>query len=430
MSSAGPQAAAPRPSVFLSYASDDRAAARLLRDALATAGIDVWYDESELGGGDAWDQKIRRQIRDCDYFMPVISANTERRKEGYFRREWRLAVERTLDMADDVLFLLPVVIDDTNEARARVPEKFLTVQWLRAPAGHAGAALDALGQRLLAGDHTPLTPPIEPPNASSRTGHRAAPLPMPPFPAHPHRGAEWPKFIAEIVWWMLNAAWFLWKRLPRIVRVGALAWLVVTLIGKCNQFHRPDPDNGPAAGSQPDIAAAIRSATNAALQPGAGTGPGFKVDVETTRQFVATLLDENIAGKPLVLLRFSGAPETSESGAFAARVFTLALEKLQAARPADVALARFASDAAGTETLRLAGATLSASHVLGGVLSSTSPDASLIVSLIRGSNGGVAWSETYPVSGTDPQVAADQIATAALAALPPLTPATATPPPK
>jgi hypothetical protein len=76
MSSPPDQAAvppAPRPTVFISYASEDRAAARSLRDALDAAGLDVWYDENELSGGDAWDQKIRRQIRDCEYFMPVIS---------------------------------------------------------------------------------------------------------------------------------------------------------------------------------------------------------------------------------------------------------------------------------------------------------------------------------------------------------------------
>src|SRR5438270_10483578 len=122
MSSVGNPPPALRPSVFISYASEDRAAARALRDTLASGGLEVWYDENELGGGDAWDQKIRRQIRDCDYFMPVISASTERRKEGYFRREWRLAAERTMDMADDVLFLLPVVIDGTSEAGARVPD--------------------------------------------------------------------------------------------------------------------------------------------------------------------------------------------------------------------------------------------------------------------------------------------------------------------
>src|SRR5450755_2097285 len=104
----------PTPTVFLSYASGDRTAAQALRDALPAFGLEVWYDESDLTGGDAWDQKIRKQIRECDFFMPVISAQTDARTEGYFRREWRLAVERTLDMADDRTFLLPVVIDDTQ----------------------------------------------------------------------------------------------------------------------------------------------------------------------------------------------------------------------------------------------------------------------------------------------------------------------------
>ena len=101
------------PSIFLSYASEDRPAVRLLRDALSAAGLEVWYDENELTGGDAWDRKIRRQIRECTYFMPVISATTNARAEGYFRREWRMGVERTQDMADDVIYLLPVTIDDS-----------------------------------------------------------------------------------------------------------------------------------------------------------------------------------------------------------------------------------------------------------------------------------------------------------------------------
>src|ERR1700742_4748972 len=137
-------AAGPMPTVFLSYASWDREDARTLRDALRALGLEVWYDESELGGGEAWDQKIRKQIRECDYFMPLISAQTEARAEGYFRREWRLAVERTLDMADDHAFLLPVVLDETRQSGARVPEKFLSVQWVRVPGGKANAALESL----------------------------------------------------------------------------------------------------------------------------------------------------------------------------------------------------------------------------------------------------------------------------------------------
>ena len=72
--------------------------------------------------------------------MAIISANTQEREEGYFRREWNLAVGRTLDMAEDKAFLLPVVIDATRDADARVPEKFREVQWTRLPGGETPAS--------------------------------------------------------------------------------------------------------------------------------------------------------------------------------------------------------------------------------------------------------------------------------------------------
>jgi hypothetical protein len=81
--------------VFLSYASEDAEAARKICTSLRDAGIEVWFDQSELRGGDAWDQKIRREIRDCALFVPIISQNTQARIEGYFRLEWHLADQRT-----------------------------------------------------------------------------------------------------------------------------------------------------------------------------------------------------------------------------------------------------------------------------------------------------------------------------------------------
>ncbi|MEJ0008417.1 MAG: toll/interleukin-1 receptor domain-containing protein [Steroidobacteraceae bacterium] len=110
--------------VFLSYASQDAEAARSICEALRAADIEVWFDQSELRGGDRWDQKIRLQIKDCALFMPIISANTQARLEGYFRLEWRLAVERAHTMADGKAFLVPVVIDDTTDADAHVPSYF------------------------------------------------------------------------------------------------------------------------------------------------------------------------------------------------------------------------------------------------------------------------------------------------------------------
>ena len=88
--------------VFISYASQDAEAAGRICEALRAAVIEVWFDRSELRGGDVWDQTIRQRIRDCRLFMPIISAHTEARNEGYFRREWKLEVDRTEDMAGDV----------------------------------------------------------------------------------------------------------------------------------------------------------------------------------------------------------------------------------------------------------------------------------------------------------------------------------------
>jgi TolB-like protein len=135
--------------VFLSYASQDAEAAQKICEALRAAGIEVFLDQSELRGGDAWDQKIRREIHDCALFVPLISAHSDARHEGYFRREWKLAVDRTADMSDRVAFLVPVVIDDTSDSRADVPERFRQVQWTRLPGGETPPAFVERIKRLL-----------------------------------------------------------------------------------------------------------------------------------------------------------------------------------------------------------------------------------------------------------------------------------------
>ena len=117
--------------IFLSYASQDADAARRVCDALRAAGLEVWFDQSELRGGDAWDASIRKQIKECSLFVPIISNNTQAREEGYFRLEWKLAVDRSHLMADDKAFFFPVVLNDVAEPKARVPDKFRERQWSR-----------------------------------------------------------------------------------------------------------------------------------------------------------------------------------------------------------------------------------------------------------------------------------------------------------
>jgi TolB-like protein len=127
----------PKPAVFLSYASEDADVAQRICAALRDAGIEVWFDQSELRGGDAWDSAIRKQIKACTLFIPLISAHSQARAEGYFRLEWKLAVDRSYLIAADRPFLLPVVVDDIKDDEARVPDRFRDVQWTRLPAGEA-----------------------------------------------------------------------------------------------------------------------------------------------------------------------------------------------------------------------------------------------------------------------------------------------------
>ena len=117
--------------VFLSYASQDADVARRICEALRSAGLEVWFDQSELRGGDAWDASIRKQIKECALFIPIISANTQQREEGYFRLEWKLAVDRSHLMADNKAFFFPVILGDVAEPAALVPDKFRERQWTR-----------------------------------------------------------------------------------------------------------------------------------------------------------------------------------------------------------------------------------------------------------------------------------------------------------
>ena len=135
--------------VFLSYASQDSEAAQCICDALRGAGLEVWFDQSELRGGEAWDASIRRQIMGCALFVALITDNSDARSEGYFRLEWKLAVDRSHLMADDQAFLLPVLLGDTREASARVPDAFRKRQWLSLPDPSTPAALVERVQQLL-----------------------------------------------------------------------------------------------------------------------------------------------------------------------------------------------------------------------------------------------------------------------------------------
>ena len=114
----------PDNAVFISYAREDLAAVQQLKAGLEAAGVTTWFDMDRLESGDDYDRKIQRNIARCSYFIPIVSATTQRRHEGYFRREWSYAIDRARNMADGALFILPVTIDAPTAGEALVPDRF------------------------------------------------------------------------------------------------------------------------------------------------------------------------------------------------------------------------------------------------------------------------------------------------------------------
>lgn len=388
-------------SIFLSYASEDREPARSIGDSLAKLGIDVWLDESELGGGDAWDQKIRKQIRECDYFMPIISARTEGRHEGYFRREWRLAVERTLDMADDHLFLLPVVIDGTDQARARVPEKFLTVQWLRVPEGQPTAALDALCRRILSGGAAEIEsdkkkPARVGPGAASQ---RAPAAPYPPFPRE--EPGQRVSFWAHVLGWLGRSAWVSLQRLPRWIRILIYVWATILLMSRgCT----PGSDRSELSHSDVKKLKAITDEYRGSTHP---------TDIAKLGAQIANEFSDNIADttqhRAVLAIPF-GAPEGDPSaGKLADAAFAQTYGRLSMTHRGQVALDKDSlSSNDASEALLRARATHSAYVVYGAVRSQASAPV-LSVTVARVQDASIVWTQSYPAATADSAKIAQQV---------------------
>jgi adenylate cyclase len=197
----------PSHAVFVSYASQDAEAAQKICEALRAAGIEVWFDQSELRGGDAWDRKIRQQVHDCRLFIAVISAHTEARDEGYFRREWKLAVDRTHDMAEGKAFLVPVVIDSTTERGASVPEKFRELQWTRLPGGETPPAFIERVGRLLSPEALPARAAATTVPTGFTTAERSRKPVLPPWRSKPALWAIGAVLAVALSYFVVDKIW-------------------------------------------------------------------------------------------------------------------------------------------------------------------------------------------------------------------------------
>ena len=99
--------------LFLSYASEDRAAAIRLRDELRFVGLDVWFDRDTLLPGQDWKRELFTAIRSADYFLVLLSHHSVS-KAGVVQLEVREALDVMYERPEGSVFVIPLRLEPVS----------------------------------------------------------------------------------------------------------------------------------------------------------------------------------------------------------------------------------------------------------------------------------------------------------------------------
>jgi TIR domain len=106
--------------VFLSYSRDDHSIAEKLKNEFNRNGIRVFFDKDSLKTGGNYDDILIKTIKECDYFIVLISKNSIGNKNRYaYETEWSHAI--AFDSDKD--YLRPYIIDDTSPGDENIPQR-------------------------------------------------------------------------------------------------------------------------------------------------------------------------------------------------------------------------------------------------------------------------------------------------------------------
>jgi cold shock CspA family protein len=97
--------------VFISYAKEDKESAVKLYWDLRYAGVKPWIDSVDLIAGQHWESTIRKEIRDSDYFLALVSSRSVKKK-GFVQKEIRHALEIAKEYPENEIYILVLRLDD------------------------------------------------------------------------------------------------------------------------------------------------------------------------------------------------------------------------------------------------------------------------------------------------------------------------------
>ena len=110
--------------VFLCHARDDKPRVRELYRYLKKRGIQPWLDAEDLLPGQHWQVEIPKAIEESDAIIICLSkASVD--KEGYIQKEIYFALQKTLEMPEGGIFLIPALLEECT-----IPASLKRYHWV------------------------------------------------------------------------------------------------------------------------------------------------------------------------------------------------------------------------------------------------------------------------------------------------------------
>lgn len=101
------------PTVFICHVSENKKFATSLCKMLEKEGLKPWLDEESIRGGDLWDPKIEKTIKqDIDYFVVLQSDVIAKKNIAYVNKEIFIALDRQKQFRKNLSFIIPVKIEE------------------------------------------------------------------------------------------------------------------------------------------------------------------------------------------------------------------------------------------------------------------------------------------------------------------------------
>jgi hypothetical protein len=284
---------------------------------------------------------------------------------------------------------------------ARVPEKFLSVQWLKVPNGRSTPALEALCRRI-ASDELTMQQATPKPTASRRVARApATSAALPGFPTH--EPGQKVRFWFEVFAWACRTVWVGFKRLPRWIRILVYVWLGVLLLSRGCTGDRDKRE---------DISPATAAKLNTIAQQYQGSSNGADISrlgAQIAREIAGDSEYNPSRANAMLAIPFVAPAGAAAAAKLADSAFAMVYGRLAVSRHGHVALAQqpLASGELGAALER--GLAHHSTYVLFGAIEHSGATQVLGIKIASVEARSVLWSKAYPVVGSDPAMIASDV---------------------